>query len=199
LEPLELGRRYDVLAPSWAREMVGSDYGVAYLRRAIALCASRRQALDVGCGTGGRMIDELLRAGLEVTGLDVSAGMLERARQAHPSVRFVRLDFRDWPAVPAYDLVVAWDSIFHVPHGSQREVVDRLCRSLVPGGVLLFTAGGHNGEIHGEMGGERFYYSSLDAHEYLRILSDASCDCILLERDQHPEDHLVVLATRRRD
>jgi SAM-dependent methyltransferase len=197
MEPEELGRRYDALAFAWRRDMEGSEYGLGYLLRAIALCARRRCALDAGCGAGGRMINELLLAGFRVTGLDVSGVMIELARAAHPTVHFKQADICAWEATERYDLVLAWDSTFHVPHAAQRRVVDRLCRTLEAEGVLLFTAGCRDGEIVGEMGGQQLYYSSLAAHEYVHIVTDAGCDCVLLERDQYPEEHIVVLAVRR--
>jgi trans-aconitate methyltransferase len=177
--------------------MEGSDYGVAYLRRGIGLCTNRNRALDVGCGAGGRMVHELLHAGFDVTGLDVSARMLAIAGQAHPSVQFEQADICTWQPPQTYDLVLAWDSTFHVPHAAQRGVIEKLCRCLAPGGVLLFTSGTRDGEIHGEMEGQTLYYSSLDTPETLRILAESGCDCVLLERDQYPEEHVVVLALRR--
>lgn len=177
--------------------MVDSRYGVPYLRRAIEVCACRGRALDVGCGSGGRLISELLEARFAVVGLDVSASMLEIARHRHPIAEFVQADICAWTPLETYELVVAWDSIFHVPYSQQRAVVQKLCCALAPGGALLFTAGGRDGEVMGEMQGQAFYYSSLDEHEYIRILKESGCPWILLERDQNPEEHIVVVATRQ--
>ena len=93
-------------------------------------------------------------------------------------------------------MIIAWDSIFHVPHGEQRRVVGTLCDALAPGGVLLFTAGGIDGEITGPMCGQSFYYSSLADQDYLKVLTERACRCILLERDQHPDDHIVVIGMK---
>ena len=32
--------------------------------------------------------------------------------------------------------------------------------------------------------------------EYLRVLNERGCKCVLLVRDQHPEDHLVVIGVK---
>jgi len=66
-------------------------------------------------------------------------------------------------------VIIAWDSIFHVPYSAQRRVVLKLCDALADGGVILFTAGGVDGEITGRMHGQGIYYSSLAEEEYLRI------------------------------
>ncbi len=196
IQPSETGRRYDTLATFWDQQMRDSEYGVAYVRRAIQACARRRRALDAGCGAGGRIMNELLGAGFSVTGIDVSAGMLEIARQRHASVELLREDVCVWSPAGKYDLIVAWDSTFHVPIDHQANVVRKLCGALDAGGVLLFTAGGIDGEITGEMQGQQMYYSSLADHEYVRLINEAQCRCLLLERDQYPQNHIVVIAVR---
>ena len=194
--PQETGRRYDAIAAWWVSQEATASSGLRYLPRAIALCTKGRKALDVGCGSGGGIIAALTNAGFEVVGLDVSPAMLKYAKARHPGVSFIRADICEWPAPEKYDLIVAWDSIFHVPHDSQRQVVEKLCDALAPGGAILFTAGGVDGEITGEMSGQMFYYGSLAAEAYLRIFKERGCTCVLLDRDQYPEMHIVVLGVR---
>ena len=195
-KPEETGRRYDAIAAWWDSQESTTTSGLRYLPRAIALCTKGRKALDVGCGSGGRVIAALLQAGFDVIGLDVSPTMLEYAKARHPDASFIRADICEWQVPEKYDLIVAWDSIFHVPHDSQRPVVEKLCDALAPGGAILFTASGVDGEITGEMSGQMFYYGSLAAEEYLQILKERGCTCVLLDRDQYPETHVVVLGVR---
>jgi hypothetical protein len=42
------------------------------------------------------------------------------------------------------------------------------------------------------------YYSSLADREYVRLVGDAGCQCLLLERDQYPLHHLVIIAIKPR-
>src|SRR4051812_6010227 len=164
MQPIETGRRYDVVAATWDREVLGSKYGIAYVRRAIRACLKRERALDVGCGTGGRLMNELLAAGFAVTGIDVSTGMLDIARKRHPSVELLHEDICIWSPIGKYDLIVAWDSTFHVPREQQGSVVKKLCNALAEGGAFVFTAGGIDAEISGGMHGQHMYYSSLADH-----------------------------------
>jgi SAM-dependent methyltransferase len=196
VHPRETGRRYDAVAEKVDADLRESTYGVRFLERAIALCKTRRTALDVGCGSGGRMIDRLPSAGFQVTGLDVSRGMLDRARARHPSVESVHDDVAEWTPPRAYDLVLAWDSIFHLPYASHTLVLGKLCGCLADGGVLLFTAGGIDGAITGTMHGHAFGYSSLSEVALLRLLHDYDCVPLLMERDQHPLHHVVFLAIK---
>jgi SAM-dependent methyltransferase len=193
MKPTETGRLYDNIAPWWDAQEDASATGLRFVHRAIGLAVRRGKALDVGCGSGGRIINALSDAGFQVIGLDVSAAMLELARRRHPNSSFIHADICVWRPAEKYDAIVAWDSVFHAPYAAQRPVIEKLCGALAPGGVLLFTAGGVDGEITGEMCGQTFYYSSLAAEEYWRILTDQRCTCILFEHDQYPETHLVVI------
>ena len=63
--------------------------------------------LDVCCGTGAGM--RVLRSVCQgqIAGVDFSAGMLARARNAHPDARWVRADVRALPVAAAFDLAVS--------------------------------------------------------------------------------------------
>ncbi len=152
--------------------------------------------MDVGCGSGGRVIDALTDASFQVEGLDVSEAMLRLARNRHPGAQFIHAGICTWQLSETYDVVIAWDSIFHVPKTEQGHVVAKLCDALAPGGAILFTAGGIDGEITGEMNGQTFYYSSLSDAAYLNIMNDHGCKCILLERDQHRAEHIVMIGVK---
>jgi SAM-dependent methyltransferase len=195
VEPAQTGRLYDAIATWWDDQQATSTSGLVYIRRASQLSANRRRALDVGCGSG-RLTATLIAAGYQVVGIDVSPGMLDLARGRYPGSHFIQADICAWAPPEQYDLVVAWDSIFHVPYAAHREVVGKLCNALAPGGVVLFTGGGINGEVTGPMRGQTFYYSSLDVEEYLRLLKARGCRCVLLEMDQYPEEHVVLIGVR---
>jgi SAM-dependent methyltransferase len=152
VEPGQTGRLYDAIAAWWDDQQATSTAGLAYVRRAARLSANRRRALDVGCGSG-RLIAVLAAAGYQVVGIDVSPGMLALARERHPSSHFILGDVCTWAPPERYDLVVAWDSIFHVPHAEQQAVVGKLCGALAPGGVVLFTARGTDGRSRGRWAG----------------------------------------------
>lgn len=196
MKPSDTGRQYDATASWWDAQQNQRTTGLRFVQRAIDLVSRRSRALDVGCGTGGAIMNALLKAGFQVVGLDVSEAMLARAVKRHPTARFVHDDICVWQPPETYDLIVAWDSIFHVPHDAQRPVVEKLCDALAAGGVLMFTAGCVNGEILGEMEGRTFYYSSLTGADYLAILSARGCTCVLMDREQYPEHHVVFIAIK---
>lgn len=170
--------------------------GVGFVRKTLRFSAGKGNALDVGCGSGGRIIALLLDAGFQVTGIDVSEAQLELAKKRHPDSRFILADICEWKIEERYDVIIAWDSIFHAPYSEQRAVVGKLCNALAAGGVILFTAGGVDGEITGRMRGRDFYYSSLAEEEYLKTMKVCGCRCILMEGDQYPAEHTVFIGAK---
>lgn len=196
MKPTDLGKAYDKIASWWSDELQKSSRGIMYINRAIGLCAERKTALDVGCGTGGRIVTALLNAGFDVTGIDVSQAMLRIAKKNHPRCKFVLADICSWEPSGAFDIITAWDSLIHIPHQLQRDVTRKLCASLADRGVILMTVGGTDGEVMGTMQGETFYHSSLNWDEYISVMKAAGCRCILLESDQFPEEHVVIIGMK---
>ena len=196
MKPTDTGHLYDRIASWWDAQEEHSTTGLDFVRAAIKLSANKGKALDVGCGSGGRLVAALLDAGFQVTGIDVSGAMVEHARKRHPDSRFILGDICVWQPREQYDAIIAWDSIFHVPYSEQHGVVLKLCDALAAGGVILFTAGGVAGEMTGRMRGQDFYYSSLAEEEYLRIMKEKGCRCVLMQRDQYPEEHVVFIGAK---
>jgi len=102
--------------------------------------------VDVGCGTG-RVTALLGERGIDVVGLDVSAGMLAEARSAHPRLRFGQavldhLPLHDGSAVG----VAAWYSIIHTPPDGLAAVFAELARVLAADGHLLVGFQSGDGE-----------------------------------------------------
>ncbi|MGE5805417.1 MAG: class I SAM-dependent methyltransferase [Ignavibacteria bacterium] len=192
----ELGKRYDKIAVWWTAEMMNSDYGVNYVKKAIEFTKQKAKVLDIGCGSSGRIIDEALKNNLEILGIDLSAEMIRIAKEKYPGIKFINADFNEWNASEYFDLVIAWDSVFHSPKHLQKTITKKMCNLLTKGGVLLFTAGGIDGEIRGEMKDVLFEYGSINYLEYLKIIEEMQCRIILMERDQYPLDHMVFICQK---
>jgi glycine/sarcosine N-methyltransferase len=105
--------------------------------------ADSRRIIDMGCGTGIHSI-ALAQLGARVVGIDVSAGMLERAR-AHAAglgvaVDFVQGDFLSTPPVallPAELLLCLGNSLPHIERAELPGVLAHWRALMAPGGVVV--------------------------------------------------------------
>jgi 2-polyprenyl-3-methyl-5-hydroxy-6-metoxy-1,4-benzoquinol methylase len=100
------------------------------------------RALDLGCGEGV-FTAVLAQAGVDVVGSDVAEAALERARRAHPELRFVLMPV-EGPlpfAEAAFDIVWASEVIEHVADTARW--LSEVRRVLAPGGRLLLTTPNH--------------------------------------------------------
>jgi ubiquinone/menaquinone biosynthesis C-methylase UbiE len=107
---------------------------------------TRGRILDVGCGTGRHTL-ELTRRGYQVTGLDLSAGLLEQAvRKAEREdlkVEFVQGDARKMNFVEQFQTVIMLcEGGFSLMESDEmdRMILRSTFRALKPGGQLIFTA-----------------------------------------------------------
>ncbi len=108
-----------------------------YLLREIGRVPGER-VLDVGCGTGallGRLLSEAPRR--QATGLDLSANMLDKARQRlGDRTVLVQGDSEHLPFPDrSFDVVVCCDSFHHYP--DPQAVLKEISRVLEPGGIFL--------------------------------------------------------------
>lgn len=130
-------------------DAVGKGYEEAFGRppaveEAVRLLVDRlpphARVLDIGSGTGRPVAEELVAAGHEVVGVDVSAAMVEIARRQVPRARFVHADIREWESEDAsWDAVCAFFPFLQMTRDEVVAVLARIARWLKPGGVLALV------------------------------------------------------------
>lgn len=96
-------------------------------------------ACDLGCGPG-QVARYLQGRGTQVCGVDLSAGMLRRARQLNPGIEFFQGDMRALP-VPdnTWTGIAAFYAIVNLSHVEVAQSVEEMFRALQPGGRLLIA------------------------------------------------------------
>lgn len=97
--------------------------------------------LDIGCGTGLEL-DAIYRRfpGALVTGVDLSAPMLEklRAKYAGRALRLLQGDYFEVPfEAGAYDAALSFETLHHFPYEKKRGIYEKLFRALKPGGCYI--------------------------------------------------------------
>ncbi|SAL22616.1 methyltransferase type 12 [Caballeronia arvi] len=109
----------------------------------LALAASARHVVDLGCGTG-LLACELARRGHRVTGIDPSPHMLRvaRARPDGDTVTWIEGDAKALPFVGAADLLVMTGHVAQVflDDASFVATLDAARRALRPGGAIAFES-----------------------------------------------------------
>ncbi|MGD9008649.1 MAG: class I SAM-dependent methyltransferase [Desulfobacteraceae bacterium] len=95
--------------------------------------------LHLGSGAGGH--DKFFKRHFGVTGVDLSAGMLNKARAAHPDIEYLEGDMRTLRLNRQFDAVVIPDSIDYMASlYDLRRAIRTGAAHLKTGGVLLVVA-----------------------------------------------------------
>lgn len=196
MESIEIGKKYDKIADMWNETHQSSTYGINQLLKALSFCTNHDRALDVGCGAGGRFIRLLQEKKFATTGIDISKRMIKLASENHPDVEFIFTDICMWKSDKKFDLILAWDSIFHLPLVQHENVLSKLCNMLSKDGIMIYTIGDAIGEHTDQWLNDTFYYSSLGITENLRILSANNVECKHLELDQFPLKHVYIIGKK---
>jgi predicted TPR repeat methyltransferase len=146
---------FDQYAPRFEASLLGElNYRAPQLlfKAVLAVRAAEKKpafferAIDLGCGTGlaaaafAEQVDEII-------GIDLSPGMIERARATGLYAELVVADMAEGlhsrPEASA-DLVLAADAMVYVP--DLAPVMGEVSRVLAPGGLLSFTVETHDGD-----------------------------------------------------
>ena len=196
VDPKHIGPKYDKIAHWWHEQHSESSYGIEQIRRAIRYCQHQGSALDVGCGSGGRIFRVLEESGFQITGIDASPEMIAIATANHPVVTLQVADIREWQSDERYDLIIAWDSIFHLAQNEHDQVLKKLANLLAEGGILVYTLGDAVGEHESDWHDEKFPYSSIGIGENLRVLMDCGLQIRHVELDQYPQKHTYIIARK---
>jgi ubiquinone/menaquinone biosynthesis C-methylase UbiE len=98
-----------------------------------------RTLLHLGSGAGGH--DWIFKRHFTVTGVDISLGMLNKARIAHPDIEYLEGDMRTLRLNRQFDAVVIPDSIDYMASlDDLRQAIQTAAAHLKTGGVLLVVA-----------------------------------------------------------
>ena len=157
----------------------GTGQEAAFLLDLLDLPQGAR-VLDVGCGPGRHAV-ELAKAGLAVTGVDVSKRFLalaaERARAAGVSAAFFEVDARQMPFDDEFDAVISiCQGGFGLMGKDDALVLRRMAESVRRGGVVVVTAFSALFEAGHPRDGATFDPNSGVVHERTVIKDEAGAE-----------------------
>ncbi len=146
---LKLQASYDTVATEYVArifdELKDKPLDRQLLDRFAARTRDTGPVCDLGCGPG-HVARYLHERGVDVFGVDLSAGMVERARELNPGIDFRQGNMLSLDAVDeSWGAIVAFYSIIHVPRSDVPQALREMRRVLRPGGLLFlaFHVGDH--------------------------------------------------------
>ena len=169
---------YDEICPQWDeyRKKTSVNKCIADFSRRLKPNSS---ILDVGCGTGYPIDFFLSERGFRITGIDSSAKMIEKAASLKlKNTEYHVADLFGFRTEEKFDAIIAFDCLWHICHDNQKYIYGTIASLIKKGGYFIFTHGKKDGEIYGEMMGQTFYYSALDAEEVKKILMSEGFEII---------------------
>ena len=168
-----VGAGYDAMADMWERwsAEVSNDPRHAWLRKFVDGLPDDAEVVELGCGNGTetRALAERFR----LTGVDLSAEQLRRARARIPGATFIEADLTTVSFAPrSLDGVCAFYVLNHVPRELLPALFVRVHDWLRPGGLFLATLGANDVENwEGEWLGVPMYFSGHDPARNRELLS----------------------------
>lgn len=157
---------------AWTERLVApiEDYKEEVERyvEAIKRCKSSKPItmLHLGCGAGGH--DYHLKKQFTLTGVDLSQGMLDIAKELNPEVDYLLGDMRSIRLNKKFDAVIIPDSIAYMSTlGDLRKVMDTAADHLKPAGILCIVA-----TTKEEFSNNNFVYSGSDAETHITIFEN---------------------------
>lgn len=138
--------------------------------------------LDVGCGVGIPVAQFLIENGFEVNGIDISEGMLIKAKENVPKAQFfqynmVELDFPD----NYFDGLVSIYAMFHVRKQKHGEIIKNFHRMLKKEGFMMLVFNPKENEGVDDFLGTKMYWSCHKPSKSLELVRNAGFEVIFDE------------------
>jgi ubiquinone/menaquinone biosynthesis C-methylase UbiE len=167
---------YDAMIDNWEAwvAQIEDDPRQEWTADLVARLPAGARVLELGCG-GGTQETALLAQRFQLTGLDLSARQLERARERVPGASFVQgdlteLDFDD----ASFDAVVSYYVFNHVPRELLAPTLASVRRVLEPQGYLMAVFGtSDEAGWTGDFLGAPTFFSSWPPAQNSQLVRDA--------------------------
>jgi SAM-dependent methyltransferase len=127
--------------------------------------------LELGCGTG-RITIPLAQQGINITGLDAAAEMLERARAKAQDlpIRWIEADARTFHLERQYNLIFEARTFEHfLTRADQEAVLARVHEHLAPEGLFALSVGFTRPELMGSTGMHDWFSYKNETGQEMRV------------------------------
>jgi cyclopropane fatty-acyl-phospholipid synthase-like methyltransferase len=171
-----VARGYDRIADRFAgwRNRIEGDPRREWAEDLAARLAPGARVLELGCGAGSTET-ALLAKRFDVTGVDVSAEQIRRARENVPGIELLQADLLELELPEeSFDAVCSFYVFNHVPRERLGELLGRIRAWLRPGGLAMNAFGaGDNPGWTGEWLGAETFFAGFEPAENTRLVEAA--------------------------
>jgi len=197
MEPQDVRRQWDTIAPTYAARRDPDGPDAALLDDLLGSLPEEPMVLDIGPCDGARTLANLPSGSI---GLDISREALDLAAEQVPGAGLLQGEMGQLPVTEdAVDAITAYHAVFHVDRERHPAVYREFARVLRPGGAVLMTLPGGRFETvrRGWMGGKMFF-SAPGRERTLQQLREAGFENLrtLTADDPLGSSTEFVLATR---
>ena len=102
---------FDDLASDWDALQVRNEDVIAEILQKGGIVTGTK-VLDIACGTGV-LFPDYISLGAEVTGIDISPNMAEKAREKYPDIKVICGDASEYSFEEAFDAVMIYNAFPH--------------------------------------------------------------------------------------
>ncbi|HYE23223.1 MAG TPA: class I SAM-dependent methyltransferase [Candidatus Paceibacterota bacterium] len=136
---MDIRETYNRIAEDWHKDHTNDDWWTEETERFLNLLPTGGTVLDVGCGSGTKS-KYMAGRGFQVTGIDISDGLLAIAKRELPEGDFRELSMTDLSSLSAsYDGTFAQASLLHIPKKEAGDVVRQIASVTKPGGYTYIA------------------------------------------------------------
>ena len=175
---------YDLISDDWSNiRKILPPKDSSLFELFIGKLPEQARILDLGCGSGIPIAKLLDERGFQITGIDRSTRLLNKAKENVPMATFHKGEIEDYEINNTYHGVVLWDTLFHLPRAEHQPIIERIFNSLSSHGLLILSSGGSEENLPpftDFMFGVEFFY---DAHPIKKLLK--LCEHIGFNVERH--------------
>lgn len=198
---IDVSKSYDIISDDWKNFRDSTKINKCIVDFTDYLTPNGK-ILDIGCGTGYPIAKYLVSCNFEVTGIDISREMINKAKKLKlKNAEFINQDILNFSTEIKFDGVIAFDSIWHIAKDKQADVYSKISSLMKNGAYFIFTHGNRDSEIIGTMFNQEFYYSALSINHLKEALSKAGLKIISLIEDYKEQStgtrDLLVIAQKQ--
>ncbi|MBC7875261.1 MAG: class I SAM-dependent methyltransferase [Ferruginibacter sp.] len=160
----------------WTGERLETDVftetSIEHLHRyAITMeLAAGKKVLDIACGEGyGSAL--LAKNALQVTGVDIEAGIISMAKDKYPqeNLQFLTGSVENIPSADQqFEVVVSFETLEHI--GDHEKMISEIKRVLLPGGLLVISTPDKKNYTDTQILKNPFHVKELYAEEFGALL-----------------------------